>query len=144
MRENSQLSRRRFGHCLAGGLLGAISTTERLWADAPKLSDEATATAWKKLSKFDAAEVARRNIHGLVRASHRFHKLHGTLPPAVIANSKLPGGKRLSGLVLLLPHLDVKSWMDRGKSCFDEKTIQLGKSLYESIDQSRKMNSLTL
>lgn len=137
MREHSQVSRRRFGHSFAAGFLGAMSTTETLWAEAPDQLDEATTAAWKKLSKFDAAELARRNIHGLVRAAHSFHALHGTLPPAVIANPKLPAGKRLSGLVLLLPHLDVKSWMVRGTSCFDQKTIQLGKSLYESIDQSR-------
>lgn len=137
MRENSLFSRRRLGQCLAGSLMRAILPNGELWAELSGKSDETIEAGWKKLLKFEAADVARRNIHGLMRAAHSYHESHSSLPPAVIANPKLPAGKRLSGLVLLLPHLDVESWIQRGESCFDEKTIQLGKSLYESIDQSK-------
>jgi hypothetical protein len=134
MFETRALSRRHFCRTLATGCLAAASS-QLLAADNSK--DAAMLAAWKKLSKFEAAELARRNVHGLVRAAHGYHEAHGSLPPAVIANPKLPAGKRLSGLVLLLPHLDQKSWMERGTACFDEKTVQLGKTLYESIDQSK-------
>lgn len=134
MPETSTLSRRHFCQTLATGCLAAASS-RLLAADDPQ--GDPTLAAWQKLSKFEAADVARRNIHGLVRATHSYHQAHGSLPPAVITSPKLPAGKRLSGLVLLLPHLDQKSWIERGTPCFDEETVELGKRLYESIDQSK-------
>ena len=92
---------------------------------------------WKALSKKEAAEITRGHIHGLMRAAHQYHEVHGSIPPAVVANPKLPVEKRLSGLVLLLPHLDADSWIDADSKCFDEKTVERGKTLFKSIDLTK-------
>lgn len=92
---------------------------------------------WKKLSKKDAAGIARRHIHGLVRAAHLYHHAHGSFPPAVVSNPKLPGGKQLSGLVLLLPYFHADSWIEKEKPCFDEDVVKLANDLYKSIDLTK-------
>ena len=90
---------------------------------------------WKKLKKAEAANIARQHIHGLVRAVHAYHEKHGRFPPAVMPNSKLPAGKRLSGLVLLLPFLDARVGYDKKPvRCFDPQAVKLAKEVYQSID----------
>jgi hypothetical protein len=126
------LTRRGFCHSLAAGCLAAGS---RHLPAADDVSGDTT--KWKKLPRFDAAEIAKQHAHGLIRAAHGYFEKHGTLPSAVIPNPKLPAGKRLCGLVLLLPFLDQESYMVKGESCFDQKTIDLGRRLYDSIDQSK-------
>lgn len=126
------LSRRVFCQSLIGSCVAASSS--RFFA-ADEVSGDTT--KWKKLPRFDAAEIAKQHAHGLVRAAHGYLEKHGTLPPAVIANPKLPAGKRLSGLVLLLPFLGQKSYMFKGELCFDQKTIDLGRKLFKSIDQTK-------
>ncbi len=99
--------------------------------------DAALAKRWNQLTHREAAEITRRNIHGLVRAAHLYAEKHGSLPPAVIANPKLPAGKRLSGFVLLLPYLKADSWSEKGKPCFDSATVKLANDVYEMIDQTK-------
>jgi Protein of unknown function (DUF1559) len=92
---------------------------------------------WNSLSKKQAAATARRHLHGLVRAAHRYHAAHGSLPPAVVPNRKLPGGKRLSGLVLLLPYFGAKSWIEKDKPCFTKEEVKFARDLYKSIDLTK-------
>ena len=92
---------------------------------------------WKKLTSVEAAEVARKHIHGLVRAAHLYHDKHGAFPPAVVPNRDLPAGKRLSGLVLLLPYLHAESGIEKGEPCFDAKVVRLAKELHWSIDLTK-------
>ena len=93
---------------------------------------------WKQLQNVEAANIARQHIHGLVRATHAYYDKHGTLPPAVVPNPKLPAGKRLSGLVLLLPYLDAKLTYDkRPIRCFDPDVVKLANQVYTSIDLTR-------
>lgn len=128
------VSRRQFCETLA--LLGCGLTSQSPAAESPG-TERNFESSWKKLTKVEAANLARRNVHGLIRASHGYFEKHGTLPPAVIANPKLPAGKRLSGLVLLLPFLGEKSYLDSDKPCFDKGVVSLGKELFASIDQSK-------
>jgi hypothetical protein len=103
----------------------------------PRREEPEWAQRWRNLGKKETAEITRRNIHGLMRAAHLYDEDHGSLPPSVIANPELPGGKRLSGLVLLLPYLNAESWINEGKPCFDAETVKLGRELYEMIVQTK-------
>lgn len=95
------------------------------------------AKRWSELARKESAEITRRNIHGLMRAAHLYHDKHGSLPPAVIANPKLPAGKRLSGFVLLLPYLKADSWISKDKPCFEPDVVKLANDLYHAIDQTK-------
>jgi hypothetical protein len=99
--------------------------------------DEALQKRWKEQTQIEAANVARKHIHGLVRAAHLYHEAHGEFPPAVVPNTKLPAGKRLSGLVLLLPYLHAESGIEKGEPCFDAKVVRLAKELHRSIDLTK-------
>ena len=97
-------------------------------------TDDDLQQRWNKLTKAEAAEVARRHIHGLVRAAHLYHEAHGSFPPAVVPNRNVPAGKQLSGLVLLLPYLRAASWLEKDKPCFDSDVVKHAENLYKSID----------
>jgi hypothetical protein len=99
--------------------------------------DAEAAKRWSELSKKEAAEMTRRHIHGLVRAAHLYYDEHGSFPPAVIANPKLPSGKQLSGFVLLLPYLKADSWIEKDKPCFGPEVVKLANDLYKTIDQTK-------
>jgi hypothetical protein len=121
------------------------SSSDGQAADAsPSISNKQTATRdealqkrWKEQTQIEAANVARKHIHGLVRAAHLYHEAHGEFPPAVVPNTKLPAGKRLSGLVLLLPYLHAESGIEKGEPCFDAKVVRLAKELHRSIDLTK-------
>jgi hypothetical protein len=99
--------------------------------------DEALQKCWKELPPIEAANVARKHIHGLVRAAHLYHETHGEFPPAVVPNTKLPAGKRLSGLVLLLPYLHAQSWIEKGDPCFSAEVVELAKTAHKSINLTK-------
>jgi hypothetical protein len=100
-------------------------------------SGEKLTAKWKSLPPDEIDAVNRRHIHGLMVAAHKYAEVHGTLPPAVVPNAKVAGGKRLSGLVLLLPYLDANVLMYKEPPCFDEATIRMGKQLAASIDLTK-------
>ena len=52
--------------------------------------DTSIAAKWSKLDQAERDKIAMRNLHGLVRAMHKYHDVHGTLPPSEIPNSDLP------------------------------------------------------
>ncbi|MCB7130409.1 MAG: DUF1559 domain-containing protein, partial [Candidatus Brocadiales bacterium] len=81
--------------------------------------------------------VTRRHLNGLMRAAHGYHEQHGTLPPAAVPNPNLPPEKRLSGLVLLLPHFDQESWLETGRKSFEHDQIVKAKAIYDSIDLTK-------
>lgn len=92
---------------------------------------------WRHLSDEQAGKAILRNMRGLVRAVHKYHDAHGSLPPAVIPNSNLPFEKRLSGFVLLLPFLDATDFPKNGEPgarFFDRQLSDMAKTLYASID----------
>jgi hypothetical protein len=98
-------------------------------------SDERLEQRWKPLKNVEAANIARQHIQGLIRAIHAYQTDHGTLPPAVVPNPKLAAGKRLSGLVLLLPYLDARLDYDKKPTLyFDPIDVKLAKEVFESID----------
>ncbi len=101
-------------------------------------ADEDLEQRWTKLKDVEAANLTRQHIQGLVRAMHAYIDDHGTFPPSVIPNPKLPAGKRLSGFVLLLPYLDAKLSYDKKQvHCFDPKVVKLAKKVYKSIDRTK-------
>ncbi len=100
-------------------------------------NEAALRKVWKGLDDEQKGEVIRRNLHGLVRAVHSYYETEGVLPPAVVPNDALPAEKRLSGFVLLLPHLDVMTFPDKsGKSraIFDPKFAAKAKEIFKSMD----------
>lgn len=132
-----ELTRRVFLSSIAGAATCVINHT--VWAEDKRQaggdsSEKELIAKWETLTDDEANRIARINIHGLMRAAHAYFDKHGALPPAYIANPKLPGGKQLSGLALLLPHLNADSWIDKGRPCFDEATVKLAKETYDSID----------
>ncbi len=97
---------------------------------------------WKDLDDQQAGEITRRHVHGLMRAAHKYYEQHGSLPPAVVPNPELPPQKRLSGLVLLLPHFDVTYYIKPAEvetwdGAFSDEVTKLAKEAYESIDQTK-------
>ena len=121
------------------------SSSDGQAADAsPSISNKQTATRdealqkrWKELTQIEAANVARKHIHGLVRATHLYDEVHGKFPPAVVPNTKLPAGKRLSGLVLLLPYLHAESGIEKGEPCFSAEVVEVAKNVHKSIDLTK-------
>lgn len=115
-----------------------FSCTNDLRAEELNAADKELENQWNAQKDVEAAEMARQHIQGLVRAAHAYWAEHGTLPPAVVPNRKLPAGKRLSGLVLLLPYLDAKlSYDKRPVRCFDPKVVKLANDVYKSIDRTK-------
>ncbi len=102
--------------------------------------DASIAARWSDLDQAERDRIAMRNLHGLVRAMHKYHDVHGTLPPSEIPNSNLPPEKRLSGFVLLLPYLDEATYLwngEEGPKIFDSESSESAKRLYRSIDLSK-------
>jgi RNA polymerase sigma factor (sigma-70 family) len=65
---------------------------------------------WNNLGDEQADEISRRHLKALIYAVHTYADAHqGKFPPAEVANPALPRGKRLSGFVLLLPYLGLKT-----------------------------------
>ncbi len=76
-------------------------------------------------------------MRGLVRAMHKYHDAHASLPPAVVPNPALPPERRLSGFVLLLPFLDATDFPNDGNEgprFFDRELSAMAKTLHETID----------
>lgn len=85
-------------------LLPAATQPAVLSAAEKKLDSE-----WKSLSELDRDQLAKRHLHAIAHAFHAYIEDHnGALPPAAVPNPDLAPGKRLSGLVLLLPYLGVR------------------------------------
>jgi len=99
---------------------------------------------WQDLTDDQEGEVIRRNLYGLMRAVHMYYETHNVLPPAVVPNDDIPPEKRLSGLVLLLPHLDAIAFPDKdGKqeAIFPESIARLANQVYKSIDLKKGWDS---
>ncbi|MGI9515896.1 MAG: hypothetical protein ACR2NP_02520 [Pirellulaceae bacterium] len=102
--------------------------------------DAALEAAWGDLETERADQITTRNMHGVVRAIHKYIEANGTFPPAQVANDELPADKRLSGLVLLLPYLGEATRLhdgDEGPAIFDPAFAAKAKELYESIDLTK-------
>jgi hypothetical protein len=128
---------------LLPGIIGVAAISTLLVADEPAdgialpLDEAKLRSAWQELGDDEAAAITLRHLRGLVRAAHKYHDVHGSLPPAVVPNPDLPPDKRLSGLVLLLPHLDAADFPQKnlpGKRFFADDLADLSKKLYRSID----------
>ena len=101
---------------------------------------------WKQLDEAQVAEITLRHLHGIVRAAHKYCEKHGSLPPPAVPNPDLPPEKRLSGLVLLLPHFEATTWLKGGvekEPVFDEEMIKLAKQLHKSIDLTKAWDDPT-
>lgn len=117
--------------------IGNLPAEEKDAAPALPLEEAALKAAWQELNDDDAAVVTLRHLRGLVRAAHKYHDVHGSLPPAIVPNPDLPPEKRLSGFVLLLPHLNAADFPLEnkvGKRFFDDALAEKALELYESID----------
>lgn len=104
------------------------------------LDDAAITAKWNELDQAERDKIALRNLHGLVRAIHKYHDVHGTFPPTEVPNSELPPEKRLSGFVLLLPYLGEATYLWQGEDgprVFDRLSAESAKDLYRSIDLTK-------
>lgn len=101
------------------------------------LDDASIAAQWNELDQKERDVIALRNLHGLVRAMHRYCDANGTYPPAEVPNPSLPPEKRLSGFVLLLPYLGEATYLRNGEEgpvIFDRASSESAMQLYRSID----------
>lgn len=118
----------------------ALFSQEYREESALPVGEVAIAATWNDLDQVERDKITLRNLHGLVRAIHKYHDVHGTFPPAEIPNLKLPPEKRLSGFVLLLPYLGEATYLWQGKEgrkIFDRQFAESTKKLYRSIDLSQ-------
>lgn len=95
-------------------------------------------TEWKKLSADKVDEITLRNLRRIMWATHVYADANdGKLPPAAVPNKDLPPEKRLSGLVLLLPHLGVApSYLDENDQTWKKWKADnvAAKKLFASIN----------
>jgi len=79
--------------------------------DSPASKENAgSGPQWKNLTDEQADEISRRHLKALMYAVHAYADSHqGKFPPAEVANPALPPEKRLSGFVLLLPYLGLRT-----------------------------------
>ncbi len=103
----------------------------------PEPKETELGRAWKTLSDAESDRITRRHLQGLVLAMHVYHAAHGSFPPAVVPNPRLPTGKRLSGLVLLLPHLGPQGSGENRLAFFDEETARIAAETFKSIDLTK-------
>lgn len=134
------------------GMLCVAANCVSLVADEPlerialPLDEKKLQSTWQELDDDEAAAITLRHLRGLVRAAHKYHDVHGSLPPAVVPNPDLPFDKRLSGFVLLLPHLDAADFPQNGqagKRFFPDNVVEMSQKLYASIDLKKAWDDPT-
>lgn len=94
----------------------AAGTSQKATADAkqPTASKDSrekdnASLQWNGLTDEQKDEISLRQLKALWYAMHDYADKHdGKLPPAAVPNPNLPLTQRLSGFVLLLPHLGVR------------------------------------
>jgi hypothetical protein len=131
----------------AGALACAVPTLRGKAAGAgdsgETAEDAKLRAAWEKMNDKEIDQVTIRHLGALMFAVHIYGDKHGRahpFPPAAVPNPALPAEKRLSGLVLLLPHLGVvpeyvaEKDVWQARSGLDEETIKTCRKVFESID----------
>jgi len=98
-------------------------------------------TQWSGLDDQQAGKIIRGKLNGLARAAHAYYDANGVFPPAVVPNATIPAEKRLSGLVLLLPHLRRLTYAKGGKEgsdkIIDDQQRDMAQTLFDSIDLTK-------